>query len=425
MLDQTHDPRRRSWVETANDPVCDFPIQNLPYGAFSTDGSGVRIGVAIGDRVLDLTALERAGDLRPGGSEGVFQSGVLNPFMALPMSAWTTTRRAVAQLLDVHSPRGERLRTAEFLVPIAATRLHLPFRVQGYTDFYASIEHASNVGRMFRGEENALPPNWLHMPIGYNGRASTVVVSGTPIRRPLGQTRRPDDDAPRFGPSTRLDFELELGAVVGRSSEMGQPLTVAEAYDMIFGYVLLNDWSARDIQAWEYQPLGPFQSKAFGTTIGGWVVTRDALAPFRVDAPERRTALLPYLREQAPNGFDIDLQVDLAPRGQEPVTVCRTNFRSMYYSPAQQLVHHAVGGCAMQTGDLLGSGTVSGAEPDARGCLLELTQNGERPIEVDGATRTFLEDGDRVDMTGWCQGAFRVGFGQCSGTVQAAPDYAV
>jgi fumarylacetoacetase len=423
MLDETHDPDRRSWVDEANDPTSDFPIQNLPYGAFSTTGTDVRIGVAVGGHILDLTALEHAGDLRPGGQECVFRSGVLNPFMALPASAWTATRGAIADLLDVRTTRTERARTRDSLVPMSSARLHMPFRVQGFTDFYASIEHATNVGRMFRGEENALPPNWLHMPIGYNGRASTVVVSGTPIQRPLGQTRRPGDDAPRFGPSRRLDFELELGAVVGGSSGMGRPLRVEEAYAMIFGYVLLNDWSARDIQAWEYQPLGPFQSKAFGTTIGPWVVTRDALAPFRVDTPARRVDLLPYLRENMPNSFDIELRVGLAPAGHTLTTVCRTNFRSMYYSPSQQLAHHAVGGCAMQTGDLLGSGTISGAAPDALGCLLELTRNGERPIDLDGVTRAFLEDGDRVEMSGWCDDAYRLGFGPCIGTVEPAPDW--
>ena len=257
---------------------------------------------------------------------------------------------------------------------------------------------------MFRDPENALSPNWLHIPIGYNGRASTVVVSGTDIRRPLGQLKGPDDAAPRLGPCARLDIELELGAIVGTPNRMGEPITTAQAYEMIFGYVLLNDWSARDIQVWEYQPLGPFQSKAFATSISPWVVTRDALAPFRVPTPERIKPLLPYLAEDAPYNFDIDLEVSLSPKGGRPTVLSRTNQRYMYYSAAQQLTHHALSGCAMETGDLLGSGTISGPTPDALGSLLEMTQGGRVPVAVDGGTRTFLEDGDAVSLRGQFRG---------------------
>lgn len=415
-LNQTHDPDRKSWVESANAPDADFPIQNLPYGVFSTGGGARRVGVAIGDAILDVTSLEAAGVLEPAPGRRVFAEGVLNPFMALPQESWTATRAAIADLLDARAtPRPDAL------VPASEARMHLPIFVRSYTDFYASREHATNVGSMFRDPDNALMPNWLHIPIGYNGRASTVVVSGTPIHRPLGQLKGPNDAAPRLGPSARLDIELELGAIVGTPSEMGRPITTADAYDMIFGYVLLNDWSARDVQVWEYQPLGPFQSKAFATSISPWVVTREALEPFRVATPGREVALLPYLEEATPNNFDIALEVSLAPRDAAPTTISRTNYRHMYYSAAQQLTHHALSGCAMCTGDLLGSGTISGQAPDSFGSLLELTWNGRDPLQVTGGTRTFVEDGDTLTLSGHCAGDHRVGFGTCSGLILPSP----
>lgn len=414
-LNETHDPSRESWVDSANYPASDFPIQNLPYGVFSENGGRKRVGVAIGDYILDLTALEEAGELTPASGGKVFAGGILNPMMALPQSAWTETRERIGALLDARC--GNRSLP---LVRQADARLHLPFFVRSYTDFYASKEHATNVGSMFRDPKNALMPNWLHVPIGYNGRASTVVVSGTPIHRPNGQLKGPNDEVPRFGPCRRLDIELEFGAIVGTPNAMGRPVTTEEAYDNIFGYVLLNDWSARDIQVWEYQPLGPFQSKAFGTTISPWVVTREALAPFRVAAPDRDKPLLPYLVEKTPNNFDIRMEVSLTPSDGDATVICRTNYRTMYYSSAQQLAHHASSGCAMETGDLLGSGTISGGTPDSFGSLLELSWNGRDPIAVDGGTRTFLEDGDTVDITGWCEGAYRIGFGHCAGTILPA-----
>ncbi|MHA7876641.1 fumarylacetoacetase [Roseivivax sp.] len=420
--DDTHDPARRSWVDSANDPACDFPIQNLPYGAFSTGDGAVRIGVAIGEAILDLTALEAVGLVRPGGETAVFDQGVLNPFMALGPEVWTETRRQIAGLLEAGVEERLRAPLEAALVPQAAAQMHLPVFVRSYTDFYASKEHATNVGSMFRDPENALTPNWLHIPIGYNGRASTVVVSGTAIRRPLGQLKGPEDDAPRLGPSARLDIELELGALVGTGNAMGQPVSTAEAYEMIFGYVLLNDWSARDIQVWEYQPLGPFQAKAFGTSISPWVVTRDALEPFRCPTPPRERELLPYLQEATPNNFDIRLEIDLAPAGGTPVTISRTNYRGMYYSAAQQLTHHALSGCAMGPGDLLGSGTISGESPESCGSLLEMTWNGRDPLDLDGEKRGFLQDGDSVTLRGWCEGPYRIGFGSCEGTVLPAPE---
>jgi fumarylacetoacetase len=336
-LNETHDPGRRSWITTANAADADFPIQNLPYGVFSTGDLAPRCGVAIGDRILDLAAIEAAGLLRPDAA-AVFDRPALNDFLALGPTAWHATRRRLSRLLceDESALRDDAGLCARALVPMAGALLHLPVFVRSFTDFYASRHHAENVGTMFRGRDNALPPNWLHMPIGYNGRASTVVVSGQPIRRPQGQLKGAGDEVPRFGPSARLDIELELGAIVGQPSAMGQPVTTAEASAMIFGYVLLNDWSARDIQVWEYQPLGPFQSKAFATSISPWIVTAEALAPFRVAAPAPEKELLPYLRETGAGLFDIALEVSLAPAGRSPTAISRTGL------PA----HVLVGGAA-------------------------------------------------------------------------------
>ncbi|PWK62322.1 fumarylacetoacetase [Roseicyclus mahoneyensis] len=416
-LNATHDPGRRSWIDSANAPGCDYPIQNLPWGVFSDSDGTRRVGVAIGDLILDVTALEAAGIVEPAPGRRVFGEGFLNPFMALGPAVWSATRAALADLLDA--------RTGDRALPLVAQKgatMHLPIFARSYTDFYASREHATNVGTMFRGADNALPPNWLHMPIGYNGRASTVVVSGTGIRRPLGQLKAADDPVPRLGPSQKLDFELELGAILGTGNAMGAPVTTVQAWEMIFGFVLLNDWSARDVQVWEYQPLGPFQSKAFGTTISPWVVTREALAPFVVAPPERALPLLPYLHETAPHNLDLALEIDLAPQGQGPTTIARTNARHLYYSAAQQIAHHAISGCAMETGDLIGSGTISGPTPDSRGALLELTWNGRDPVTVAGGTRSFLQDGDSVTLRGWCEGAYRLGFGPCEGTILPAPE---
>jgi fumarylacetoacetase len=335
---------------------------------------------------------------------------------------WSQTRARISELLRADHPElrdNDELRKLA-LVPMREARLHLPIAVSGYTDFYSSKEHATNVGVMFRGKDNALQPNWLHMPIGYNGRASTVVVSGTKVKRPRGQLKSPNADSPGFGPCRRLDFELEMGVVIGQPSAMGKMLDEAQAEAMIFGFVLLNDWSARDIQQWEYVPLGPFQAKAFATSISPWVVTREALEPFRLHGPEQTPAPLPYLKQALPNNYDLEL--DVALRTGEMGTaqnICRTNFKYMYWSSVQQLVHHASSGCAMNVGDLLGSGTISGPEKHQRGSLLEISWNGAEPIELPGgAKRTFLEDGDQLVMRGWCQGdGYRVGFGEVEGTI--------
>lgn len=411
-----------SWVESANSADTDFPLNNLPYGVFTTNRLEARCGVAIGDQILDMAALEEEG-LITLAEDPVFDVPYWNDVMDLGPAAWASLRARLIELLSADA--AEQATVAPHLVPMADARLHMPMMVSEYTDFYAGKHHATNVGTMFRGAENALPPNWLHIPIGYNGRASTVVVSGTAITRPNGQLKAPDADAPHFGPCQKLDIELEMGAIVGTSTEMGQPISVEEADEMIFGYVLLNDWSARDIQAWEYQPLGPFQAKAFATSISPWIVSRDALEPFRTFTPEREKELLPYLREEKPGLYDIDLSVLIQPEGGEAEEIARTNYREMYYSAAQQLTHHASSGCAMNAGDLLGSGTISGPEKSQRGSLLELSWGGKEPITLkDGSSRSFVEDGDTLTLTGHAQGdGFRVGFGTCTGKIRPAIDF--
>ena len=415
-----NDPTLRSFIPV--DPASDFPIQNLPYGVFSTAAMPApRVGVAIGDYVLDLWQLGQ--DCRIDVVEpGVFAVPSLNPFMALGPNVWSRTRARVSELLrhDHAELRDNEKLRQRALVPMAGVKLHLPIAVAGYTDFYSSKEHATNVGVMFRGKDNALQPNWLHMPIAYNGRASTVVVSGTTVRRPRGQLKPPGAEAPGFGPCKRLDFELEMGVVVGKPSVMGEMLTEQQAEEMIFGFVILNDWSARDIQQWEYVPLGPFQAKVFATSISPWIVTREALEPFCVPGPVQDPAPLPYLRQTRPHNYDLQLDVALRAAGMnEAATICRTNFKYMYWSSVQQLVHHASSGCAMNIGDLLGSGTISGPGKNQRGSLLEISWNGTEPVELPGGIkRTFLEDGDSLVMRGWCQGdGFRVGFGEVEGTV--------
>lgn len=417
-----NDPSLRSFIEV--DPSSDFPIQNLPYGVFSTnDGRAPRLGVAIGDYVLDLWELEQDG-LISAGDPGTFAGG-LNALMHLGPNVWSKTRARISELLRRDNPElrdNEELRKRA-LVRMRDAKLHMPFTVSGYTDFYSSKEHATNVGVMFRGKDNALQPNWLHMPIAYNGRASTVVVSGTKVKRPRGQLKPPNVDMPSFAPCKRLDFELEMGVVIGQASPMGGMLTEQQAEEMIFGFVLLNDWSARDIQQWEYVPLGPFLAKAFATSISPWVVTREALEPFRLNGPEQEPVPLDYLRQEKPQNYDVELDVSLrTAAANAPASISRTNFKYMYWSSVQQLMHHASSGCAMNVGDLLGSGTISGPEKNQRGSLLEISWNGTEPVELPGgAKRSFLEDGDSLVMRGWCQGnGYRVGFGEVEGTILAA-----
>ncbi len=410
---------QRSWVESANSGDTDFPLNNLPYGVFSTGGAAPRCGVAIGDLILDVAAAEKAG-LLPLEGGPLLQSGAWNPVMAAGPAVWADLRQKLTALLAEDAAEADRL--SGLLVAQSEAALHMPFSVTEYTDFYASKNHAVNVGTMFRSAENALPPNWLSIPIGYNGRASSVVVSGTDVTRPWGQLKGPNDELPRFAPCARFDLELEFGAIVGTPSN--GMVSVADADEMIFGYVLLNDWSARDIQAWEYQPLGPFQAKATSTTISPWIVTKAALEPFRAPTPERERPLLPYLKEPGPMLYDIDLWVGLAPEGERETVISRTNYTNMYYSAAQQLCHHTTSGCPMRTGDLLGSGTISGTGKDSRGSLLELSWGGKEAITLDtGEARSFLEDGDTLTLYGAAKGdGYRIGFGACSGKILPAID---
>lgn len=409
----------KSWVSSANQPDTPFPLNNLPYGVFSIDGDEPRCGVAIGDKILDVCSLENSGIISTAQT-AVFNQPSWNAFMALGRDAWADFRSQLTNLLKDGSL--EKNQVELHLIEAVNAQMHMPFQVAEYTDFYSGRHHATNVGTMFRGAENALPPNWLHIPIGYNGRASSVVVSGTNIRRPWGQLKGPNDDLPRFAPSARFDIELEMGAVVGTQSD--GPITVQEAYDNIFGYVLLNDWSARDIQAWEYQPLGPFQAKSTATTISPWIVTAAALEPFRTNTPKREFELLKHLKDCGPMLYDIELGVTLAPKGGTPSTIAKTNYSQMYYSAAQQLAHHTTAGSRMNVGDLLGSGTISGPQKAERGSLLELSWGGKEPLTLDtGEVRRFVEDGDTLALNGSAHGdGYTIGFGSCVGTLLPALD---
>lgn len=415
----------KSWIEAANAAGCPFPIQNLPFGIFSTTAHPApRVGVAIGDQVLDLSALSIAG-LLGTRDRAAFASPTLNAFIALGKPAWRETRQRLQALLSGEDSalRDNAALRLQALVPQAEARMHLPIDIPGYTDFYSSKEHATNVGRMFRDPDNALLPNWLEIPIGYNGRASSVVVSGTEVKRPVGQLKLPDAARPILAPCRKLDFELEMAFVVGGNSTLGERITVEQAEDWMFGMVILNDWSARDIQQWEYVPLGPFNSKTFATSISPWIVTTDALEPFRVAGPAQQPEPLSYLRQSGEHSFDIGLEVRLQPAGSPRAsTICRTNFRHMYWSMAQQLAHHTVSGCNVRIGDLMGSGTISGSSEDSFGSLLELTYNGKRPLVLEGGVeRSFIEDGDTVTMSARCEDSgYIVGFGEVSGKVLPA-----
>jgi fumarylacetoacetase len=422
-LQATLAPTLKSWLESANDPASDFPIQNLPFGIFSDAvNSQPRAGVAIGEWIVDLAALE---DARLIDAHGTFGAPRLNDFIALGREHWRAVRIALSALLARENAtlREDAALRRHALVPQSNATMHLPVEIPGYTDFYSSKEHATNVGSMFRDPKNALLPNWSEMPIGYNGRASSVVVSGTPVRRPNGQLKAPGDDRPAFGACRKLDIELETGFIIGRGNALGEPIACEDAEQHIFGMVLLNDWSARDIQQWEYVPLGPFNSKGFATTISPWIVTLDALEPFRAATPVQEPQPLAYLRHAGDHAFDIELEVSLRAEGaRAATTIARTNFKLMYWSMAQQLAHHTVGGCNTRIGDLMGSGTISGPTPDSCGSLLESTWNGQRPLKLDeGGERSFLLDGDEITLRGWCQGdGYRVGFGECAGRILAA-----
>jgi fumarylacetoacetase len=426
-MNPTNDPSLRSFVPVAAESP--FPIQNLPYGVFRRRAgeNAPTVGVAIGDFVLDLSVLEARGllDASPAHGRSLFNQGSLNTFMGLGPAVWNQVRSAVSRLLRHDEPtlRDNESLCARALVPRAEVDMLLPVAIGDYTDFYSSREHASNVGTMLRGPENALMPNWLHLPVAYHGRASSVVVSGTDIHRPLGQTKPANATAPVFGPSRSLDFELEMGVFIGPGNELSQPIPIARVPEHLFGMVLVNDWSARDIQAWEYQPLGPFLAKNFATSISPWVVTMEALEPFRTGGPVQDPPPLPYLQSSGNWALDIDLEVYLQGANMDrPHRICASNFKYLYWNICQQVAHHTINGCNLRTGDLLASGTVSGPTPDSYGSLLELAWRGSKPIAFpNGETRTFLQDGDRVTMTGWCQGqGYRVGFGEVTGKILAA-----
>ena len=419
-MDETHDPKLRSWVESANDPACEFPIQNLPFGVFRQRGSRQppRGGVAIGDQILDLAAL------------GLKTGPTLNGLAAAGRKTWKVLRKQLSRALSDPRQRGRLLRR---LLPMKRAELFLPVAIGDYSDFFTGIHHATNMGRMFR-PDNPLLPNYSWVPIGYHGRASSIVVSGTPVVRPNGQTKAPDAAAPAFGPSRRLDFELELGIVIGPGNALGKPVPIRRALDHVFGVVLLNDWSARDIQTWEYQPLGPFLAKSFTTTVSPWIVTLEALEPFRCAAFERsadQPAPLPYLSDaadQRAGGFAIDLEMHLrsaAMRARKlpPARLTRSSFRHSYWTIAQMVAHQTSNGCNLQPGDLLGSGTISGPSPDSAGSMMELTQGGRNPIALPGGeARVFLEDGDEVIQRGRGarEGRVSIGFGTASGTIKPA-----
>jgi fumarylacetoacetase len=411
MSDPTLDPALVSWVPVADGS--DFPIQNLPFGVVD-DPAGPRVVVAIGDAMVDLASAHAEGAFDGlGMPPDVFHQPSLNAFMALGPPTWRSVRAAVSGLLG--RDQSDRETVERWLRPQAGAELLVPVDVRDYIDFYSSIHHATNLGRMFRPDSEPLLPNWRHLPIGYHGRASTVVVSGTPVVRPMGQRR--GTDGPSFGPSERLDIELEVGFVTGVGSELGSPIPVALAEEHIFGVCLVNDWSARDIQAWEYQPLGPFLGKSFATSISPWIVTLDALRPFRAEPPPQEPEPLAYLRTEGPTALAIDLEVEL-----NGSVISRVGFDDMYWTMAQQLAHASVNGTRIGVGDLYASGTVSGTTPDALGSLIELTLNGSRPIDLGDGSRTFLEDGDTVVLRGRCRraGAASIGFGECAGTILPA-----
>lgn len=436
-INETHDPHLRSWVESADTPDTDFPIQNLPFGVFKHRDSDhlARVGVRIGDQVVDVASCHYEG-LFPGNDQLVEQAALacrsqtLNDLMSLGRNHWSALRTQLSKILRADSSKEIKDAVTRSLVSAKDVDISLPAIIGDYTDFYASVYHATNVGKMFR-PDNPLLPNYKYVPIGYHGRASSIVVSSTPVRRPFGQTQARDGEAPTFAPSRLLDYELEVGFFIGQGNEIGTPVAIDDAASHIFGLCLVNDWSARDVQKWEYQPLGPFLAKNFATSISPWVVTREALAPFRVRAfsrPAGDPAPLPYLYsedDQAHGGIDLILEVLLSSTkmreaGLAPQRLSQSNLRDLYWTSAQMLTHHASNGCNLRPGDLFASGTVSGAGETERGCLLELTARGSLPIELTtGETRRFLEDGDEVFFRGYCEreGYTRIGFGECRGVV--------
>lgn len=440
-LNETHDPALKSWVESANDGQTDFPIQNLPFGVFRRHGADEepRIGVAIGDRILDVAGCRDQGLFQGKAFTAAISCDVtsLNAFMALGPEYWSALRKRLVELLGADSTERKTVEPAvsKQLVPVNGAEMLMPVDVGDYTDFYASVHHATNVGGMFR-PDNPLLPNYKFVPVAYHGRASSLVVSGTTVRRPLGQRKDDTEEVPTYGPTRLLDYELEVGIFIGTGNEHGTTVAMNAAEGHIFGLCLVNDWSARDIQKWEYQPLGPFLAKSFATTVSPWIVTMEALAPFRAPEYERPAgdpAPLPHLDSAAnreSGGLDLTLEVAIASQemrdaGEPAMRVSRGSFRDMYWTIAQMVAHHTSNGCNLRPGDLLASGTVSGEAEDSRGCLLELTWRGQNPLRLpDGEERRFLQDGDEVVIRGFCEreGAARIGLGECRGVITSATD---
>jgi len=418
---QANDPTLKSWVPVPKDS--DFPIQNLPFGIFKTKYLSAVAGVAIGNHVVDLVYLYEHGYLDGMGlPAGIFNQKYLNDFFSLGKLKVREVRERVSVLLRSDNDELNRATREIALIPMEEVQMLMPIRVPNYTDFYSSEEHATNVGSMFRDPKNALLPNWKHIPVGYHGRASSIVVSGTPITRPKGQIKPADSEVPVFCPSRKLDLELEVAFIIGTETKLGQAIPISQTDNYIIGFTLFNDWSARDIQQWEYVPLGPFLGKNFGSTISPWIVTMDALEPFRVDGPDQNPHVLPYLSTDGRKNFDIVLEVLLQPEGKDAATICRSNTKYLYWNVNQQLAHHTVNGCNVQVGDVYASGTISGPSPGSFGSMLELTWNGQRPLHFpDGTERTFLEDGDTIILKGHAEkDGVRIGFGECRGKILPA-----
>ncbi len=422
---EANDPSLCSWIEVREDS--DFPIQNIPFGVFETKERSRRVGTIIGDQVIDLNVLGEKGYLKSVNIDPiVFSRPTLNEFMVYGKKGTRALRERISELFraDNEELQKDHETIEEVLVPRSDVTMHMPVEVGDYTDFYSSKEHATNVGTMFRGKENALMPNWVHLPVGYHGRASSIVISGFDVHRPKGQTIPQDAESPVFGPCKLMDFELEMGFITYEGKRLGERISTGEAADHIFGLVLFNDWSARDIQKWEYQPLGPFLAKSFASSISPWVVTLDALEPFRVPGPKQEPEVLPYLQFEGDKNLDIDLEVALQPEGSEEKAVCHSNHKYLYWNMEQQLAHHTVNGCNIQIGDMMASGTISGPEPSSFGSMLELSWRGTEPVPMpDGTERKFLQDGDTVIMRGHAQqDGPRIGFGEVRGKVLPAKD---
>ncbi|MDO9184617.1 MAG: fumarylacetoacetase [Bacteroidia bacterium] len=420
---KANDPSLKSWIEVPSNS--DFPIQNLPFGIFKTQSSNSRVGIAIGDQVLDLSVLNKLGFLDDFKiDDSVFSNQYLNDFIALGKPLCRSLRHRISNLLSINNPDLRDNKDARYKVLnfMSNVQMQMPVKVGDYTDFYSSVDHATNVGTMFRDPANALLPNWKHLPVGYHGRASSIIVSGTPFHRPKGQTKPADADSPVFGPTKLLDFELEVGFIIGKQTQLGDSVSTEAADDHIFGLALFNDWSARDIQTWEYVPLGPFLAKNFASTISPWIVTLDALEPFRTAGYKQEPKVLPYLEYKGDKNIDINLEVAIQPEKGEETNICKSNYKFMYWTMEQQLAHHTSNGCNINIGDLMASGTISGPTPDSYGSMLELSWKGTKPVTLkDGSERKFINDNDTVIMRGYCEkNGVRIGFGEAKGKVLEA-----